>query len=392
VCLWSVTYFVSHRNTEVDSIVSAHLLLLLILCSVGLFVGLLLLRLLDIEVLNLIPMRLLVLGMFALPLTLSIQNMRGVLSGMQDFRAVGLTDISQPIVTGILLLGLLLVSKLTIMGSLLTVLVGHTVANIVALFLIRRNLGNWHKLIPSYKPRIWHELLSYGSRIFANVIVMILLLRLDILLIGWIGNGTASVGVYSIAVTIGERIWSLTGMVGFVLVARIASWDARDERSNALTALTIKYTFWLSLILTSTLIIFGQWLINFLFGQEFREAYVALLGLAPGLLMIGVAQILTIDAFGRKEAGSIVPYAVAATVSNIILNFILIPPYDILGAAVASSISYSVYSLALIVRFTRKSDLSWTTLFLLDKDDLRYIRRIVELLFAFIKPSPSDSV
>lgn len=376
----SVTYFVSNRNTEMQSIVSAHLLLLLLLCSAGLFVGWLVLWLLDIEVFRLIPMPLLVLGMLALPLTVSVQNMRGIVSGMQDFRAVGFIDSTQPIVTCLLLLGLLLVRKLTIMNALYTVMVGHTLANGVALIFIAKNLGGWHKLIPSYKPRIWRELLSYGSRIFATVVVNVLLLRLDVLLIGWIGGGTASVGIYSIAVTIGERIWSVTGMAAFVLVARVASWHKRDERSDILTALTTKYTFWLSSILVLALLIFGQWVINFLFGIEFREAYGVLAVLTPGLIMFSVGQVLTVDIFGRGEAGTIVKYGVTATSLNIILNLILIPSYDMLGAALASTIAYSVYSVGLIVRFTRKSKLSWTRLFLPNKDDIRYVRRVIELI------------
>jgi O-antigen/teichoic acid export membrane protein len=376
----SITYHVSNSPTERESLVAAHLFLLVVLGCSGLLFGWLSLTVLKLDVFEAISPQFLFMGMLSLPLNLSTFNIRGIVTGMQDFRGVGLIDITQPVTTCILLILLFLTDNLTLLSAMFALIAGQSLAFVVALNIVRRKSGGWHDLIPSYQPAIWRKLFSYGLKVYSNSTVIMLLLRFDVLLLGWIGGGVGSVGIYSIAVGLTERIWSLTGITNMVLVSRVASWNQDDRRSDRLTALTFKYILWFSTVLALTLLVVGRWLIIFLFGLEFERAYFALAILAPGILMFGLGRLLASDTIGRGAAQEIVPYAWSAAILNIVLNLLLIPHYDIVGAALASSIAYTLYAFALMRRFLQKAHIHWTSLILPDKDDAQLIAQLLALL------------
>jgi O-antigen/teichoic acid export membrane protein len=52
----------------------------------------------------------------------------------------------------------------------------------------------------------------------------------------------------------------------------------------------------------------------------------------------------------------------AAVVANVAGNLLLVPRIGITGAAIASSVSYSILSAILIVYYLRVTGLSWTAL------------------------------
>jgi Na+-driven multidrug efflux pump len=63
---------------------------------------------------------------------------------------------------------------------------------------------------------------------------------------------------------------------------------------------------------------------------------------------------------------------VIALVGNILLNLVLIPKYGIVGAAVASLISYTIAAGILIIFFVQQSHLSVFDLLLPKREDFRY--------------------
>jgi len=89
------------------------------------------------------------------------------------------------------------------------------------------------------------------------------------------------------------------------------------------------------------LVVVGKPLIRLVYSLAFVDAYTPMLVLLPGVILLGGAKILTneLAGWGYPHYNSI--NAGGAFIVTVILNLTLIPRYGILGAALASSISYA---------------------------------------------------
>jgi len=183
--------------------------------------------------------------------------------------------------------------------------------------------------------------------------------RFDVLILGAFA-GTSDVGVYSVALTLTATAWVLPQGLQTVLFPRVASLDeatlagdASIEESDAGLSKAIRHGVLLTLpagLLISVLLLVG---VPLLYGPKFHDT--AWLGfiLLPGTLMLGVAKILSSGIVGRGYPRYTL-YAGAITVPiTLALYFGLIPPFHAWGAAIASSVSYGLTGLVLLMYFRR---------------------------------------
>jgi O-antigen/teichoic acid export membrane protein len=104
--------------------------------------------------------------------------------------------------------------------------------------------------------------------------------------------------------------------------------------------------FWNILAITIigaiVLALFGNLVIRIVFSSAFLDAYIPLLVLLPGVVLLGAGKVLTHDMAGRgyPQYNSIT--AGVSLVVTVILDFALIPKMGVAGAAIASTISYAL--------------------------------------------------
>lgn len=176
----------------------------------------------------------------------------------------------------------------------------------------------------------------------------------DVLLLGLLA-ATVDVGVYRVAAQ-GALLVSL-GLTALNMV--VAPYAARlyvEESRHKLQKLvrrTAQAALAFAVPATLLFIVFGEWLLVTLFGNEFRGAYWPLLVLAVGQMVNAwfgpTGLMLTMTGHEREVTRAV---AVAA-VLNVVLNLLLIPPFGVMGAAIATSISLVFWNvwLWLVVRW-----------------------------------------
>ncbi len=129
---------------------------------------------------------------------------------------------------------------------------------------------------------------------------------------------------------------------------RFSSYHIAGDRDglSAFIAQSIKWTFWPSLLATALLLAFGRPILG-LFGPQFADGYEVMFILAAGLLAraaIGPIERL-LNMLGEQRICALV-YAGAFAV-NIALCIVLIPPFGIAGAAIATATALTVESILL---------------------------------------------
>jgi O-antigen/teichoic acid export membrane protein len=160
-------------------------------------------------------------------------------------------------------------------------------------------------------------------------------------------KGQVEVGVYSVAVRISSVIVFI--MIAFRLAWPAFAYSIEDEQEAKRTyAFVLTYLLFLCSWISLTLGLLSPWLVRVLAPKpEFARASeaVALLAFASTayagytVIAIGIGR-------ARKTQLNWIVTGVAAVV-NVALNFALIPPYGMIGAAISTTVAYVVLLLGM---------------------------------------------
>jgi O-antigen/teichoic acid export membrane protein len=166
----------------------------------------------------------------------------------------------------------------------------------------------------------------------------ILSYRLDVLLLGLIA-GSASVGVYSLAVQILEPIWIVATAASNGLLIRLRhlprhAWIAATYESMPAVVGVTALAGGLAVVLVPVAIAVT--------GSSFAGAQVAAVALLPGIVALAVSKILAAYQVASGRLGLSSAVATTAVVCTTIGDLVLMPSLGALGAAIASSVGYGV--------------------------------------------------
>lgn len=186
---------------------------------------------------------------------------------------------------------------------------------------------------------LFREMNRFGMPLVPSALALWAINFIDRIFIGQF-KGQAEVGVYSVAVRVSSAIVFL--MIAFRLAWPAFAYSIEDEGEAKRTyAFVLTYLLvvcsWVSLALG----LLAPWLVRVLApGHEFRRAAdaVALLAFA-GAVYAGYTVLAIGSGRARRTQLNWVISAIAAAV-NIVLNVILIPPYGMIGAAIATAAAY----------------------------------------------------
>src|SRR6266571_4676419 len=162
-------------------------------------------------------------------------------------------------------------------------------------------------------------------------------------------KGQSEVGVYSVAVRISSAIVFL--MMAFRLAWPAFAYSIEDDRHAKRTyAFVLTYLLLLCSWVSLALGLLSPWLVRLLArGPGFHRASEAVALLAFGSAAYAGYTVLSIGV-GRARATQFNwVISGAAAVVNVVLNVILIPPYGMMGAAVATAAAYVVLFLGMAV-------------------------------------------
>ena len=194
-------------------------------------------------------------------------------------------------------------------------------------------------------------LIQFAFLAFMTNLIQFLSYKMDIWFVNYF-HGKQLTGIYALGVSLAQMLWLLPSAIQSVLYAFISTHTDRQlmiQRTINTTRQIAVYA--ISAGITGYLL--SIYLVPILFGEEFRESVQCI-----GLLFIGVVPFCLSMAVSGYFAGT---GRVRINLYSAILGFIvcmaadllLIPSYGILGAAIASSISYISTVTFLLIKFHR---------------------------------------
>lgn len=189
--------------------------------------------------------------------------------------------------------------------------------------------------------------------IFAGIAAMVTNWT-DTLMLGYFAS-TKDVGVYNAAFPTARLLSVFLGSFGAIfmpVISELYSRNALDDLRNTYSAVT-KWIFALIVPMFLLMVLFSDWILDIMFGEEFVGGATALSILAFGYLVVCIVgptgQVL--QAYGRTRVLMGLSFFGAGI--NVVLNYILIPVYGVNGAAAATGASLAamnVFHLVVVYR------------------------------------------
>jgi O-antigen/teichoic acid export membrane protein len=225
--------------------------------------------------------------------------------------------------------------SLGVAGAGLGLLFGACTGLCLAAALVDRNL----LATPSWNRSYLRRAVPYGLRLEASSIVSLAAARLDLLLVYSI-LGASYAGNYSIALTLGGLVGIAPFAISYAAFPQLAY--SASGTADDLAARTFRVGLIASAVLAVALAVASVLLLTVIFGAAFSPA------LTPTLILLGSSVLFGGQwTLARSEAArgkpNLILRSFAATLGLMVaLDLILIPPFHLVGAALASTVAYGL--------------------------------------------------
>jgi O-antigen/teichoic acid export membrane protein len=285
------------------------------------------------------PPQLVVIFVLAIPVLVGQQLGVGAIRGFENtiYRTY-----SRDLLYNGLRLGLLVVLLLAGVG-IFAAGYAYLVAGAVGFVTIHIFLRRLLPLRGEFRPHV-QELLWFSVPLLFSAAVTKLLSRIDTVMLGFFVD-SARVGVYDVAYTLALGLGVIFSAFGFIYLPLTSRFDASGRRGelDRVHTLTAKWTVLAGFPVFLTFVAFPTDVVGAVFPSKYVQPGVgaSLAILSTGFFLSGVAGYCQNALSGLGYTRSILAVNVIAAVANIVLNAVLIPTYGIVGAAIASALSFT---------------------------------------------------
>lgn len=238
-------------------------------------------------------------------------------------------------------------------------------------FVRRRIAGAWRP-----ERSVAAPMLRYGLPSFVSVLPTVLNQRLDqLVMAGFLPART--LGLYVVAVA-----WSgiLTpGLLAFanVLFPRVASDEHSDEERAAVFAQGLRIGTLAAVLLGVGAAVMTPLVLPLVFGAEFRSATGPAVVLVAAMVVAGVNTIGEEGLRGLGRPGLVLRAELCGLAVTLASLSLLIGRFELMGAAVASLLGYSVVAALVVSGGRRVTGSSWRGLLVVTRSDGRLVARAV---------------
>jgi O-antigen/teichoic acid export membrane protein len=210
------------------------------------------------------------------------------------------------------------------------------------------------------------KMIGYGLKSHVSILAGTLIFRADLLVVNHF-RGASEAGVYSLASQMATLLMMLPSVIATLLFPRVT---AEQDPTGNTTCVVARHTSMVMLLCCLAAVPLSL-LLPVVYGSAFSDATTQLLILLPGVFFIGLQSVL-VQHFNAMGLPKTVPvFWVITLIFNLVLVFLSVPRYGARGAAIASTISYSLIAFLMIGYFLVETRRSLSELFVLRSVEVR---------------------
>ena len=365
-------YYLGSGKYSAAAVFRTCLVFTLCLSALGIGLGAVLIQNAGQEFFPGVPTAMLWLALLSFPISLAQRFVTSILQGLQQFRAYNISLFAQPLITFCIVLGLAIAGTDQFSLLIVAYVVGSALGLVIALIL----LGRYLEPDASGEHYALGTALSYGYKAHLSSILAFVNYKVDIFLVNLLINPAAA-GIYVIAVQISERLWLLSQAVSTVALPRISQLSDDEPTRRKLTPLLARMVLFVTALGAMVLALLAFPLIRILFGDRFEPSVWPLIVLLPGIIALSASRVLANDIAGRGRPELNMYMAIITVTVNILGNLVLIPVYGLLGASLATTVSYVLNLCIRLFVYWRLTTTSPLEVLLVKRQDIAALNRFV---------------
>ncbi|MFC7068802.1 flippase [Halobaculum lipolyticum] len=230
-------------------------------------------------------------------------------------------------------------------GALWGYVAGYFVAAVVGGALLFKRIAGNFAATTDPDAAISRRILEYSVPLTATRGANVLDKKVDVLIVGALLNFTA-VGYYTIAKQVSDFVSMPASSFGFTISPALGEQQSKGESARAARMYERGLTYVLLAYVPAVagLALVAEPMVRYVFGTDYLGA-VPVVQVYGGFILVNAVNKVTsdgLDYLGRARSRAIIKTAMA--VANVVLNLLLIPVFGVTGAALATVITYTVYT------------------------------------------------
>jgi len=261
-----------------------------------------------------------------------------LMRGMQNAKYKILLDDVLFSGTELLLIAVFLVAGYELSGAIYAYIISLGIVLLACYYLYRkvadRGIFSASELVP-------RKLLSFSWPLFIISVLLLSNKWSDIIMLGWLTE-SIEVGIYDVAFAIAGILTFLLSSLNYMFMPVVSEMYGKGNLSQIMEVYSTS-TRWIvaaTLPIVAGMLVFPEEMLETLFGASYMVGATSLSVLALGFfyhIAVGPAGMILLSIGKTKQF--MIGTAVI-TVFDLVLNFLLIPTYGMLGAAIATTLGF----------------------------------------------------
>jgi len=215
----------------------------------------------------------------------------------------------------------------------------------------------------------------FAAKSGAAALAAFLNLRIDVFVVSVMLDARI-LGIYTLAVATGELMWQVSRPLVWTTNARIAA--AQRERAIALTCTVTRHVLAVEFVLGIAIFALAPLAVRLVYGEAYAPAANVVRWLLPGLVLFAAQGPLGYFLLVKEgRPALLLAIQCASVVACAAISVATIAHFGLTGAAIATTITYSLAAIASGVLFTRLTGVAPAAFLLLNADDRVRLRALI---------------
>ncbi|WP_315814322.1 polysaccharide biosynthesis C-terminal domain-containing protein [Paraflavitalea speifideaquila] len=189
---------------------------------------------------------------------------------------------------------------------------------------------------------------TYIAIIYAANLIQFLAYRVDYWILNYYYN-EKEVGWYALAVKLAQFFWIVPNLLASILFPQVAGRLLNASTENIIKLIRIMNI--INMVLAVIGVLVAGWFIPFFFGKDYQSSLGLFLWLLPGILLLCITTVLAAFFAGINQSKINLYGSAICLIGVLLLDFLLIPRWGKTGAAIASTIAYSITAFTAFTHF-----------------------------------------
>ncbi|AKB43094.1 flippase [Methanosarcina vacuolata] len=248
----------------------------------------------------------------------------------------------------------------------------------IIIYFVKENpiLVNWKNVNINHNTK---TLLRNSIPLLGVSILIMIMSWTDTLMLGYFKTPEI-VASYNAVYPLATLLSTGINSVGFLYLPIISNLYSKNQIKDIrkISESSTKWNFIATIPVFALLFMYPEFIINVLYGSRYSGAGNVLQILALGYIMNSLFGLNYYTLLSAGKSRLLMNCSIISAIMNIILNLILIPPYGMLGAAIASAVSFTFIEIYMTIKLYQ-----FLRVHLFTKMYIKFVLTTVLLIIAF---------